>query len=234
MNKIIIACDFNSRQQLMTFLDKFPPKPLFLKLGMELIYGIGFEIINELKKAGHQIFLDLKLHDIPITIHKALIALNQYQVDFLTIHLTSGRQALEKAQEISKSTGTKLLGVTVLTSLDDEDLQEIFGCQTLTSEQLVMNLASLAVEYDFYGVICSPHEVQMIKRTYHQLKTITPGIQMRGQETDQKRTTTVKATQQLGADYLVVGRAITLADNPYQVYQEMTAQFLEKERVENE
>ncbi|ELL44551.1 orotidine-5'-phosphate decarboxylase [Spiroplasma melliferum] len=223
MPKIFIACDFNTEEQLWTFLNKFPSQRLFLKIGMELIYAVGFEIINKLKQQGHIIFLDLKLNDIPITVEKALKALKQYQVDFVTIHLTSGEKTLELAHKVVQNTSIKLLGVTVLTSLDNADLQTLFLSSTLTTEQLVQNLAKLAVVNNFYGVICSPWEAKMIKTQFPSLKTITPGIQLIAQQTDQKRVATPILAKELGADYLVIGRAITMAAEPAIVYQQIIA-----------
>ncbi|RUO86571.1 orotidine-5'-phosphate decarboxylase [Spiroplasma endosymbiont of Megaselia nigra] len=221
MPKIFIACDFNTEEQLWTFLNKFPPQSLFLKVGMELIYAVGFEIINKLKQHGHIVFLDLKLNDIPITVEKALQALKQYQVDFVTIHLTSGEKTLELAHQVVQDTSIKLLGVTVLTSLDNDDLQTLFLSSTLTTERLVQNLAKLAVGNHFYGVICSPWEAKMIKTQFPSLQTITPGIQLVTKQTDQKRVATPVLAKELGDDYLVIGRAITSAADPVAVYQQI-------------
>ncbi|WHQ36381.1 orotidine-5'-phosphate decarboxylase [Spiroplasma sp. SV19] len=225
MNKVFIACDFNSREQLTAFLAKFPPQPLALKLGMELIYAIGFEIISELKQQGHTIFLDLKLNDIPITVEKALTALKHYQVDFVTIHLTSGQKTLQLAHRIVQNTNIKLLGVTVLTSLDNMDVQEMFLSSTLTTNELVKNLAKMAANNCFYGVICAPSEVTVIKQHFPNLKTVTPGIQLTSDQTDQKRVATPLTAKKLGADYLVVGRAITMAVDPVAAYQEILTIF---------
>ncbi|AOX44021.1 orotidine-5'-phosphate decarboxylase [Spiroplasma sp. NBRC 100390] len=227
MNKVFIACDFNSREQLEGFLAKFPQQQLALKVGMELIYAVGFEIISDLKEQGHTIFLDLKLNDIPVTVEKALNALKQYQVDFVTIHLTSGQKTLELAYNIVQDTNIKLLGVTVLTSLDNMDIQEMFLSSTLTTNKLVKNLARMAVDNHFYGVICAPSEVTLIKQYFPNLKTVTPGIQLTLNQTDQKRIATPLAAKRLGVDYLVVGRAITMASDPFAVYQEILAIFTE-------
>ncbi|WP_425379527.1 orotidine-5'-phosphate decarboxylase [Spiroplasma endosymbiont of Stenodema calcarata] len=225
MNKFFIACDFHSRKELEDFLAKFPPQQLALKVGMELIYAVGFEIIMELKQRGHIVFLDLKLNDIPVTVAKALNALKQYEVDFVTVHLKSGQKTLEYAHKIVEDTKIKLLGVTVLTSLDNSDIQELFLSSTLTTDQLVKNLASFAANNQFYGVICAPLEAALIKKYFPNLKTVTPGIKLTSKETDQKRVATPLDAKRLGADYLVVGRAITLAPDPNAVYQQIIANF---------
>ncbi|AHF57550.1 orotidine-5'-phosphate decarboxylase [Spiroplasma eriocheiris] len=230
-NNIIIACDFNNKQELTTFLNNFKSEKLFLKLGMELIYSEGLEIINELKQQGHQIFLDLKLHDIPVTVKKALQSLSQYQIDMLTIHLASGKEALQLTSILAKQHNIKLLGVTVLTSLDNSDLQEMFLSDTLTSEALVLNFAKLAVDANYYGVICSPLEAQQIKAQYPQLKTITPGIQLSTTQTDQKRVASPAIAREYQADYLVVGRAITTASDPYQTYHQIYEEFNQERKI---
>ncbi|ATZ16129.1 orotidine-5'-phosphate decarboxylase [Entomoplasma freundtii] len=226
--KVIIACDFQSKIELNNFLAKFPPsEKLFLKLGMELVYGVGFEIIQELKNRGHAIFLDLKLHDIPVTMLKALHSLNQYKVDFLTIHLAAGQKSLDLLAQEAPNLAMKLLGVSVLTSLDDQDVQTLFQNPALSSNGLALNLAGLAARSNLYGLICSPREAKVIKSTYPKLKLITPGIQMgTNQQSDQKRVATPRQAAEWGSDFLVVGRLITQSLDPYQTYKTIIKEFI--------
>lgn len=232
--KVIIACDFNNRDELFNFLERFPrQEKLFLKLGMEIIYTLGFGIINELKNLGHAIFLDLKLHDIPVTLVKTLQTLDRYEIDFLTIHLTSGNESLKLLSQVIPNLSMELLGVSVLTSLDNNDLQMMFQNPELSSTSLVLNLAKMAAQNNWFGIICSPQETAVVKKNYPNLKLVTPGIQLTTSlETDQKRVATPSQAREWGSDYLVVGRIITQDQNPFVIYQKVLNEFATKGQYE--
>ncbi len=222
-SKIIIACDFKNKQELFQFLRKFENESLFLKIGMQLIYSCGFEIIKELKEAGHKIFLDLKLHDIPITVFKALKSLSKYNVDFVTIHALGGKKMMIEASKAVAGTSTKLLAVTILTSMDKDDLQDI-NVSKETNEQ-INDLMLLAKKSNIAGIICSGYEAKMGKSLG--LITITPGIRLLDKNNhDQKRVMTPELAISNGADYLVIGRTITESPNPFQTYQEINERIL--------
>ena len=224
-SKVIIACDFESKDKLYSFLDNFKDEKPFLKLGMQIIYKEGFEIIKDLKDKGHKIFLDLKLHDIPVTVYKGLKSLVDYNVDFITIHSSGGSEMLKMAQEAVEGSSTKLLAVTVLTSLDEKNLREM-NVEVSVSKQ-VETLMEMTSNGSIYGVVCSPFEANIASK--YGLAAVTPGIRLESNsKDDQKRIATPEWAVNNGASFIVVGRSITNSDNPLETYQMIN------ERIQNE
>lgn len=223
MNReVIIACDFSSFEEFKQFLNKFDEK-LFLKIGMELFYKEGIKVVEYAKKIGHKVFLDLKLHDIPNTVYKALLNIKQYDVEFVTVHASGGREMLKACKEALDNSNTKILAVTVLTSIDQKALNEL-NIKVGVEEQ-VIQLASVVKECGIEYIVCSPNEVTVIKEELG-LKCVTPGIRMIDDEHgDQKRVTTPKQAYLNGSDYIVVGRSITNSDDVVSAYNECVKQF---------
>ncbi len=221
--KVIIACDFSDKEEFVKFLSKFDEK-LFLKIGMELFYKEGPEIVRYAKNLGHKIFLDLKLHDIPNTVHKAMNSIKSLGVDFVTVHASGGSEMLRAAKEALNGSDTKILAVTVLTSIDEAILHNELNVQKALADQ-VIHLAKIASENEIYGVICSPNEVSQIKSQVN-INCITPGIRLVGDDvSDQKRVATPQKAAEMGSDYIVVGRSITSSDDVVKAYQKCSELF---------
>ncbi len=228
---VIIACDFNGKEQLFDFLDKFSEseKP-YLKVGMELFYAGGVEIIKEVKKRGHKIFLDLKLHDIPNTVKKSMSVLSAYDVDMVNLHAAGGSIMMKGALEgLTRADGTRplLIAVTQLTSTSQELMTEELLIEK-PIDQVVMSYAENAKNSGLDGVVCSPLEAGKVKSVCgEKFLTITPGIRLLGDDVgDQKRVTTPKMARELGSDFIVVGRSITGAENPVEAYRKCVKEFL--------
>ncbi len=221
-DKVIIACDFKTRQELDVFLQPFGDTQLFLKVGMELFYKEGRFLVKYLKDQGHKIFLDLKLHDIPNTVKASLSNLKDLDVDFITIHASGGYNMMKAAVEALEGTNTKLLAVTVLTSLDQDMLENELGVNKEIQEHAT-HLARLAQQAGVYGCICSPHEVEGIKENLgRDFGCVTPGIRLaQDLMDDQKRVMTPSQAIGKGADYLVIGRSITNASSPIETYKNL-------------
>lgn len=232
MKDVIIACDFNSKTELMAFLDKFQGesrKP-FLKVGMELYYAEGPAIIREIKARGHQIFLDLKLHDIPNTVKKAMAVLSALDVDICNLHAAGTNAMMEAALEgLTRPDGTRplLIAVTQLTSTSEERMQKDLLIDH-PLEEVVLHYAANAKAAGLDGVVCSPLEAGKVKAACGQaFLTITPGVRFAdGEVGDQVRVTTPARARELGSDYIVVGRPITQAADPVAAYQRCIAEFL--------
>ncbi|MFV0499439.1 MAG: orotidine-5'-phosphate decarboxylase [Bacilli bacterium] len=224
MNReVIIACDFSNRKDFVKFIDKFN-EPLFLKIGMELFYKEGIEIIEYVKSKNHKVFLDLKLHDIPNTVYKAMLNIAKLDVEFVTVHASGGSEMLKSAAKAVKNTSTKILGVTVLTSIDEEILNNELNVNMSVRKQAV-NLAKLCKENDIFGVICSPNEVKDIKNQVN-IKCVTPGIRLTGDSlSDQKRVATPNDAYKMGSDYIVVGRSITASEDAVLSYKKCVKLF---------
>ncbi len=224
MNReVIIACDFSSRSDFVNFVSKFN-QPLFLKIGMELFYKEGPEIVEYAKKCGHKVFLDLKLHDIPNTVHKAMLNIKELEVEFVTVHATGGSEMLKSVSSALEGSKTKALAVTILTSIDEEILAGELNVKVDLNSQ-VLQLAKISRESGIYGVVCSPNEVLTIKENVD-IACITPGIRMIGDAVgDQKRISTPKDAYEMGSDYIVVGRSITASDDVVKAYNECAKQF---------
>ena len=228
---VIVACDFSSAAQVYEFLDKFPAdKKPFVKIGMELFYAEGPAIVRELKKRGHKIFLDLKLHDIPNTVKKAMSVLSNLDVDICNLH-AAGTSAMMKAalEGLTRPDGTRplLIAVTQLTSTDQESMeQDIMIHEPI--EKVVMHYALTAKNAGLDGVVCSPLEAGRVHETCGDaFLTVTPGVRFAdGDKGDQKRVMTPEEAKKIGSDYIVVGRPITAAADPVAAYDRCVAEFV--------
>ena len=228
---VIVACDFSSKEQVLTFLDKFANcerKP-FLKIGMELYYAEGPAIVKEIKARGHKIFLDLKLHDIPNTVKKAMSVLSRLDVDITNLHAAGTKNMMKAALEgLTRPDGTRplLIAVTQLTSTDQETMERDLLIKE-PIDQVVMHYAETAKNAGLDGVVCSPLEAGKVHdRCGKQFLTITPGVRFAdGDIGDQKRVMTPAAAKEIGSDYIVVGRPITAAADPVAAYQRCVAEF---------
>ena len=228
---VIIACDFKNKKETMEFLDKFKDEKLFIKIGMELFYSEGPEIVREIKARGHKIFLDLKLHDIPNTVKKAMTSLSNLDIDMTNVH-ASGTIDMMKAglEGLTREDGTRplLIAVTQLTSTSQEKMENDLLIHEPIDE-VVMHYAENAQKAELDGVVCSPLEVQAVKQKCgNDFLTITPGIRFEAKDAeDQVRITTPAKAKELGSDFIVVGRPITKAENPVEVYNKCVEDFCE-------
>ena len=233
MNRdVIIACDFNSKAELMAFLDNFKDEERkhFLKVGMELYYAEGPAIVREIKERGHKIFLDLKLHDIPNTVKKAMSVLSNLDVDITNLHAAGTNAMMEAALEgLTRPDGTRplLIAVTQLTSTSEERMKEDLLIDRPLDE-VVMHYAKNAKVSGLDGVVCSPLEAGKVKDVCGKaFLTVTPGVRFAdGDAGDQVRVTTPAKARELGSDYIVVGRPITQAADPVAAYKRCVAEFL--------
>ncbi len=223
MSKTMVALDFSTRKEVYDFLSKFE-KPIYVKIGMELTYAFGFEIIREIKAMGHNIFLDLKLHDIPNTVKQAMKNLAQLEVDIVNLHCAGGsimmKAAIEGLQEGAVNGKRPLcIGVTQLTSTSQEAMNEELLIPG-DVEDIVISYAKLAKESGLDGVVCSVHEAKAIHVACgDEFLTITPGIRLSTDSVDdQKRVATPEYARNQGCDYIVVGRSITKSRDPYATY----------------
>ena len=227
---VIIACDFSSKEETLAFLDKFSGKKPYVKIGMELFYAEGPEIAREIKARGHQICLDLKLHDIPNTVKKSMSVLSRLDVDMVNLHAAGTRAMMEAALEgVTRPDGSRplVIAVTQLTSTSQERMQE----ELLISapiDETVMHYAANAEKAGLDGVVCSPMEAGKVHETCgKQFLTVTPGIRFAdGDKGDQVRVTTPAQAKEIGSDYIVVGRPITAAADPVAAYERCVAEFV--------
>ena len=227
---VIIACDFSSAEKTFEFLDKFEGKKPFVKIGMELFYAEGPSIVREIKARGHKIFLDLKLHDIPNTVKKAMAVLSNLDVDMCNLHAAGTCKMMEAAIEgLTRPDGTRplLIAVTQLTSTD----QEAMEADLLIKEPLpevVMHYALNAKKAGLDGVVCSPLESKKVHDSCGaEFLTVTPGVRFAdGDKGDQKRVMTPADAKEIGSDYIVVGRPITAAEDPVAAYERCVAEFV--------
>ncbi len=228
-NKVIIALDFDSAQKVYGFLNKFGDRELFVKVGMELYYAEGPTIIREIKKRGHKIFLDLKLHDIPNTVKKAMHVLSGLDVDMCNLHASGTREMMEAALEgLTRADGSRplLIAVTQLTSTDERALHEELLIERPMKE-VVMSYAARAKDAGLDGVVCSPMESAAAhERCGSGFLTVTPGVRFAdGDKGDQKRVMTPAEARRIGSDYIVVGRPITAAADPVAAYDRCVSEF---------
>lgn len=227
---VIIACDFNSAEETFSFLDKFTGKKPFVKIGMELFYAEGPQIVREIKKRGHKIFLDLKLHDIPNTVMKAMKVLSDLDVDMVNVHAAGTIAMMEAALKgLTREDGTRplLIAVTQLTSTDEERMQnELYINRSL--EETVMHYADNAKNAGLDGVVCSPLEAEKVHSVCgNGFVTVTPGIRFAdGEVGDQVRVTTPERAREIGSDYIVVGRPITQVADPVAAYERCVKEFI--------
>jgi orotidine-5'-phosphate decarboxylase len=228
---VIIACDFAGAEQTYAFLDRFTGAKPFVKIGMELFYAEGPDIVRGIKERGHRIFLDLKLHDIPNTVKKAMAVLSRLDVDMVNLHAAGTSAMMEAALEgLTRPDGSRplLLAVTQLTSTDQESMERDLLIRE-PIDQVVMHYALTARNAGLDGVVCSPLEAGKV----HQVcggafLTVTPGIRFAdGAAGDQKRVTTPVKAKELGSDYIVVGRPVTAAADPVEAYRRCTADFID-------
>lgn len=228
---VIVACDFNSKQAVMEFLDRFCEKKPFVKIGMELYYAEGPSIVRDIKERGHKIFLDLKLHDIPNTVKKAMAVLSKLEVDMCNLHAAGTRAMMEAALEgLTRPDGTRplLIAVTQLTSTDQARMKDELLIDA-PIEEVVMRYAENAKNAGLDGVVCSPLEAAGVHaRCGSGILTVTPGVRFAGGDAgDQKRITTPVGAKALGSDYIVVGRPITAAEDPVAAYKRCLTEFAE-------
>lgn len=231
MNKdVIIACDFSGREETMRFLDLFGDKKPFVKIGMELFYSTGPEMVREIKNRGHKVFLDLKLHDIPNTVEKAMRALSHLDVDMCNVHAAGGSRMMEAAvRGLTREDGSRpiIIAVTQLTSTDEKTMREELLIDRALDD-VVTAYGRLAAHAGIDGVVCSPLESGKIHYVCgREFLTVTPGVRLAGDAVgDQKRVTTPAKAKALGSDYIVVGRSITKAENPVEAYEKCCREFL--------
>ena len=228
---VIVACDFGSKQEVMEFLDLFPEKKPFLKIGMELFYAEGPAIVREIKERGHRIFLDLKLHDIPNTVKKAMAVLSNLDVDITNLHAAGTTAMMQAAVEgLTRPDGTRplLIAVTQLTSTDQESMERDLLIHE-PIDQVVMHYAETARNAGLDGIVCSPLEAGKVhERCGKAFLTVTPGVRFAdGDVGDQKRVMTPAAAKAIGSDYIVVGRPITAAADPVAAYERCVAEFVD-------
>ena len=228
---VIIACDFDSKEKTLAFLDKFTSVKPFVKIGMELFYAEGPSIVREIKARGHKIFLDLKLHDIPNTVKKAMAVLSRLDVDMCNLHAAGATAMMQGAIEgLTREDGTRpiLIAVTQLTSTDEETMKrDLLIDQPI--DKVVMHYASTAKNAGLDGVVCSPLEAQKVHDVCGKsFLTVTPGVRFAdGDIGDQKRVTTPAKAKEIGSDYIVVGRPITAAADPVAAYNRCVSEFVD-------
>jgi len=230
---VIIALDFPTREETLQFLDKFQDEKPFVKIGMELFYAQGPAIVREIKARGHRIFLDLKLHDIPNTVQRAMAALRDLNVDMVNLHAAGGSEMMRGALAgLTRPDGTRplLIAVTQLTSTDAKTLKEELLIDVPMAET-VMCYAENAAHCGLDGVVCSPLEAKAVKeRCGSGFVTVTPGIRFAGGDSgDQKRIMTPASAAENGCDYLVMGRPITKAEDPVAAYRRALQDFMDAE-----
>ncbi|MBP3432562.1 MAG: orotidine-5'-phosphate decarboxylase [Alistipes sp.] len=228
---VIIACDFSSKEQTLNFLDKFTGRKPFVKIGMELFYAEGPEIVRTIKERGHRIFLDLKLHDIPNTVKKAMSVLRNLDVDMTNVHAAGTVDMMRAAIEgLTREDGTRplLIAVTQLTSTSEERMQKELLIGASINDTIV-KYAENAKVAGLDGVVCSPLEAAMVKEACgKEFMTVTPGVRFAdGDVGDQVRVTTPERAKEIGSDFIVVGRPITAADDPVAAYERCMREFAE-------
>lgn len=229
---VIIACDFPNAETTLEFLDKFQEEKPFVKIGMELYYGAGNDIIREIKKRGHKIFLDLKLHDIPNTVRKSMKVLSALDVDMINVHASGTIEMMRAALEgLTREDGTRplLIAVTQLTSTSQEAMQKQLLVNAGINETIA-HYARNAKEAGLDGVVCSPLEASLVKEACgNEFMTVTPGIRFPESSTDdQVRITSPAKAREIGSDYIVVGRPITAAADPVAAYHRCVSEFLDR------
>ncbi len=228
---VIVACDFDSAEKTFAFLDLFKDEKPFVKIGMELYYAEGPSIVREIKRRGHKIFLDLKLHDIPNTVKKSMAVLSRLDVDMTNLHAGGTCRMMEAALEgLTRPDGTRplLIAVTQLTSTDEESMRNDLWIDHPIDE-VVMHYAENAKKAGLAGVVCSPLEAEKVHAVCgRDFVTVTPGVRFAdGDIGDQKRVMTPAEAKRIGSDYIVVGRPITAATDPVAAYRRCVAEFVD-------
>lgn len=223
MSNVIIACDFKNKEELFNFLNDFKGLNPYLKIGMELFYKEGPEMVKRLKEEGYKIFLDLKLHDIPNTVEKAMRNIKDLGVEITNVHAAGGLKMMEAAKRALEGSNTKLIAVTILTSLNDEMLNDELNIKDSVNNTVKL-YAENAKKAGLDGIVCSAHEAGIAKELG--LISVTPGIRLAGDSVgDQQRVMTPKKAREVGSTYIVVGRSITAAENPREAYLECVEEF---------
>lgn len=228
---VIIACDFADKETALSFLDKFEGRKPFIKIGMELFYAEGPQIVREIKARGHKIFLDLKLHDIPNTVKKSMAVLSRLDVDMCNLHAAGTSRMMEAALEgLTRPDGTRplLIAVTQLTSTDQEAMERDLLIKE-PIDKVVMHYAETAKNAGLDGVVCSPLEARKVHEVCgERFLTVTPGVRFAdGDIGDQKRVMTPEQAKKIGSDYIVVGRPITAAPDPVAAYERCIKEFVD-------
>ncbi|MEE0638806.1 MAG: orotidine-5'-phosphate decarboxylase [Acutalibacteraceae bacterium] len=228
---VIIACDFADKETALNFLDKFEGRKPFVKIGMELFYAEGPQIVREIKARGHKIFLDLKLHDIPNTVKKSMAVLSRLDVDMCNLHAAGTSRMMEAALEgLTRPDGTRplLIAVTQLTSTDQEAMERDLLIKE-PIDKVVMHYAETAKNAGLDGVVCSPLEARKVHEVCgERFLTVTPGVRFAdGDIGDQKRVMTPEQAKKIGSDYIVVGRPITAAPDPVAAYERCIKEFVD-------
>ena len=229
---VIIACDFASAEETLAFLDKFTEEKPYVKIGMELYYAEGPQIVKKIKERGHKIFMDLKLHDIPNTVKKAMKVLSGLDVDMCNLHAAGTIAMMEAALEgLTREDGTRplLIAVTQLTSTDQERMEKDLLIEK-PLEEVVDHYAANAKKAGLDGVVCSPLEAERVHELCGEgFLTVTPGVRFAdGDAGDQVRVTTPQRAKEIGSDYIVVGRPITQAEDPVAAYKKCVEEFVDK------
>ena len=228
---VIVACDFSSAQQVFDFLDKFEERKPFVKIGMELFYAEGPQIVREIKKRGHKIFLDLKLHDIPNTVKKSMSVLSSLDIDMCNVHAAGTINMMTAALEgLTRDDGSRplLIAVTKLTSTDRETMERDLLIHD-EMDKVVMHYAHNALTAGLDGVVCSPQESGKVHQECgNSFLTVTPGVRFKdGDAGDQKRIMNPAEAKKAGSDYIVVGRPITSAADPVEAYERCIREFVD-------
>ena len=228
---VIVACDFDSKEKTLAFLDLFQGRKPFVKIGMELFYAAGPDIVREIKARGHKIFLDLKLHDIPNTVKSAMKVLSSLDVDMTNVHASGTKNMMRAAVEgLTREDGTRplLIAVTQLTSTDRESLRDDLLIP-YPMEEVVEAYAKNAKESGLDGVVCSPLEAAGVhEKCGETFLTVTPGVRFAdGEKGDQKRVMTPEEAKKIGSDYIVLGRPITRAEDPVAAYERCVREFVD-------
>lgn len=226
---VIVACDFDSRLELFKFLSMFDGQSLYIKIGMELFYAEGPDIIKEIKERGHRIFLDLKLHDIPNTVMKTMKVLANLNIDMCNVHASGTIAMMEAAIQGLKKDGSRpiLIAVTQLTSTSQDRMQNDLLIEKPV-DKVVLHYAQNAKIAGLDGVVCSPQEAKKVHEFFGKdFLTITPGVRFSNEKSgDQIRVMTPEQAKTEGSDYIVVGRPITKADNPFKLYKKYVKEFV--------
>ena len=227
---VIIACDFPNAEQTLAFLDRFQGRKPFVKIGMELFYGVGPDIVRQIKARGHRIFLDLKLHDIPNTVKKAMTVLRDLDVDITNLHAAGTIPMMEAALEgLTRPDGSRplLIAVTQLTSTDQAAMERDLWIEK-PLDQVVMHYAENARKAGLDGVVCSPLEARRVHEVCGSgFLTVTPGVRFADAAADdQRRVMTPAAAREAGSDYIVVGRPTTKAADPVEAWERCLRDFI--------
>ena len=224
--RIIVAIDTFDLKQANAILDQLDPNLCMVKIGSIVFNALGKSFLQHVSSQGFKIFLDLKLHDIPNTVHETIVGFNDCKIDMLTVHLSGGAEMLKKAMHAGKSINTKVIGVSILTSLADEDSVALFGNKL---QDQIRNLFKIAVKVNIDGIVCSAHELKIANTILgsHTIK-ITPGIRDTTAEDDQARTLSAKEAIERGSTFLVIGRPITQAEDIAQALQNFNNSIYEK------